>query len=120
MSVIDIYTDSENDGVLTGQIKMPMRRVSGAEEWRVRAWIELTTLRAEWLANAASGIDFDAIHDGATDDEIAADITDRLLTVPGTDDVGPITVTRDNDTDSISISITATHNGVTSTMQVGA
>lgn len=114
MSVIDIYTSGDN----VGQVKLPMRRVTGSEEWRVRAWIELTTLRGEWKTNTDSGLDYQAIFDGATDEEIIEDVTVRLLTVPGTDTVGPVEITR-NDDATMTIAITAAHDGTTTTLTIG-
>lgn len=108
------------EGELSGTIKMPMRRVDGAEEWRIRAWIELTTLRGEWPTNTDSGVDYDAIVSGASDDQIVEDITARLLTIPGTDEVGPIEITRDNETASMTITITASHDNTTTTFGIGA
>jgi hypothetical protein len=115
MSIIDIHTS----GDYAGQIKMPMRRVSGSEEWRVRAWIELTTWRTEWETNTDSGLDYRAIFDGASDEEIIIDVTTRMLTVPGTDTVGPVEIDRDNDTGVMTISVSAVHDGTTTTLSIG-
>jgi hypothetical protein len=71
MSTIDINTE-------TGEIKLPMRRVDGIEEIRVRAWIELVTLAGEWGTDTTSGIDYQAIYDGAEDEEIEDDVGTRL------------------------------------------
>jgi hypothetical protein len=116
MSVIDMHTSGDE----VGTIKLPMRRVTGSEEWRVRAWIELTTFLAEWPTDEESGLDYQAIFDGATDDEIIENVTERLLTVPATDTVGPVVITRDNDTATMTISITAKHDGTTTTLEIGA
>jgi hypothetical protein len=78
MAAIDIDTE-------TGLIKYPMRYVDGLDEVRVLAWIELITIRGEWLTDTTSGLDIDAIVSGATDEEIAEDVRERMARIPGVD-----------------------------------
>lgn len=80
MATIDINTE-------TGEVKLPMRRVTGLEEIRVRAWIELITILGEWPTNTESGLDYQAIFDGADDEDIEDDVQTRLATIPNVQQV---------------------------------
>ena len=104
MATIDIDTD-------TGLIRRPMRRVSGAAEFRVRAWVELITIRGEWLTNIESGLDYQAMFDGAEDADIAADVATRLQLIPNFQDLPSLPeITRSINSDDglYDLAITAT------------
>jgi hypothetical protein len=90
MATIDIDTE-------TGLIRRPMRRVSGIEEVRIRAWIELITIRGEWLTDTESGLDYQAIFDGASDEAITNDVVARMSTIPNYQGIVELpTITRTN------------------------
>lgn len=100
MATIDIDT-------ATGEIKMPMRRVTGIEEVRVRAWIELVTILGEWETNTDSGLDYQAIFDGAEDEAIEEDVQTRLATIPNVQQTD-VTIERGTDDEGLNlITITA-------------
>lgn len=119
MSTIDIDTS-------TGLAKRPIRRVSSAEEFRVRAWIELITIRGEWLTNIESGLDYDLIFDGGTDEAIQEDVVARISLLPGFQGIEQLPViTRvtdnpdDGDLNTIGISVTAVAFDQLITVSVG-
>lgn len=96
MAIIDIDTE-------TGEIKMPMRRVSGVAEVRVRAWIELATMLGEWETNTASGLDYQAIYDGADDTSIELDVSTRLSKLPNVEAAPDVSVARTVDDDGLNL-----------------
>lgn len=96
MATIDIDTE-------TGQIKMPMRRASGIEEVRVRAWVEMSTMLGEWVTDTTSGLDVQAIFDGADDETIRRDVATRLATIENVDRSPEVTIERTTDDDGLNV-----------------
>lgn len=96
--VIDMHTS----GPQAGQIKMPMRRVDGAEAWRVRAFIRLVTYFGEWPTGPEQGLRLDRIAEGR-DEEIQIMIGDQLREVEGTGSDVKVTVSRSSTTTTLDI-----------------
>lgn len=110
-TVIDMHTS----GPLAGTIKMPMRRVSGAEAWRVRAWIRLATYFGEWPTGPQEGLRLAVIAEG-TDEEIQIMVADQLLDIEGTGSDVRVIVTRA--AGLASLDITTTYGGQPVTLGV--